>query len=862
MYGTLSPVFRAEARTGERHMYDFKKRLGAKAATERVTDPVALYETLDRESDKGPLRDAQRSVLTVWHEKRRVDRDLILKLHTGQGKTLVGLLMLQSQLNAGKGPAAYLCPNHFLAGQTCDQARQFGFRVVELEKELPDDFVEGRTILVTIPQKLFNGLTKFGMNANSQPVGTLLLDDAHACVDIIRDQFVIKLTHEQAAYQALRELFGDDLEEQGAGTYAELLNHEYDAILPVPYWAWRDKEREVTKILMAHRATDEIKFVWPMLKDNLGRCTCVFSGLSLEIGPVLPPLGIFGSYAKAKQRIFMSATVANDAFLVKGLGIEADTIRNPLGYDKETWSGEKMILVPSLIDDDLDREEIVNMIGKPVKNRPFGVVVLTPSFDRSADWKGLGASVASTLDIDGLVQRLRKGDRDAVVVFANRYDGIDLPDHACRVLVLDSKPFAESLQDRFLERCLGDTETIAMAVARKIEQGLGRSVRGEKDYCVILLLGADLLKQVRTSDARRYLSAQTQKQIEIGLEVVEMGRGEVSNKVKPKDALIQAMNLCLKRDDGWKEFYVTQMNLMPPPGQDLRALEQFAAEREAELKFDLGELDAAKEIVQRLADAPGTSDSMRGWYVQEAARYEYERSKAESNTLQVSAHKRNRALFKPRTGMQFKKITLLSQRRIENCRKWIASHTSPRELMVAVDAILADLHFGVGAERFESALDELGKSLGFVCERPDREWKEGPDNLWALRDNQYALIECKSEVELTRAEIHKSETDQMNRASDWFRKNYGDVEVTRIIIIPTKTVSKSAALRDSTVIMRDPKLDALRRGVRAFFKEFTNVDLRDLAIAHIQELIDAHGLGVAELMTEYSEAPRVLRRPK
>jgi len=848
--------------TGTKRMYDFKKRLGEKAAAARPTDPIALYETLDRESDKGPLRDAQRAVLKTWYEKRRTDRDLILKLHTGQGKTLVGLLMLQSQLNAGKGPALYLCPNHFLAGQTCRQARQFGIKVTEFDKELPDEFVEGKSILVTIPQKLFHGFTKFGLEPKSQSVGTLLMDDAHACVDTIRDQFTIRLKSDQAAYRALRDLFATDLEAQGAGTYAELMNGEYDAILPVPYWAWREKEREVTKALVEHRSTEAIKFVWPLLKDMLNRCTCVFSGQSVEIGSTIPPLSMFGSYTKARQRVFMSATVANDAFLIKGLGIGQDVIKKPLVYEKETWSGEKMLLIPSLMDASLDRSEIVNWLAKPVKDRAYGVVALTPSFPRSADWKALGTIVASTKEIDALVEDLRAGKRDAVVAFANRYDGIDLPDAACRILVFDSKPFAESLQDRYLERCIGDTETIAMAVARKIEQGLGRSVRGEKDFCVILLLGADLIKHVRTKEARRFLSAQTQMQIEIGLEVAEMGKAGLKGGTTPLKALTKGINLCLARDDEWKDFYVSQMNSMVLSPPDFRVLKQFALEREAELKFDGGDIDGAKAIVQSLADQSGLGEAQRGWYVQESARYEYERSKAESNTLQVAAHKRNRSLFKPRNGMQFKKLALVSQRRIENCRKWISDHSSAQELLVSVDAILSGLQFGVGAERFESAVDELGKALGFACERPDREWKEGPDNLWALRDNQYAIIECKSEVELTRAEIHKSETDQMNRASDWFQKNYGDCDVTRILIIPTKTVGKAAALRDETVIMRETKLETLKRNVRGFFKEFTNVDLRDTAMSYIQDLVTAHDLGVDALMTKYAETPRIQRRPR
>src|SRR6266851_1581347 len=116
-------------------MVDFRSRLG-KTEIERPIDPVALYETLDRASDKGPLRPAQKAVLTDWHTARRAERDLIVKLHTGQGKTLIGLIMLQSRLNEAKGPAIYLCPNNFLVTQTVTQAKQFGIHCVTAEGEI------------------------------------------------------------------------------------------------------------------------------------------------------------------------------------------------------------------------------------------------------------------------------------------------------------------------------------------------------------------------------------------------------------------------------------------------------------------------------------------------------------------------------------------------------------------------------------------------------------------------------------------------------------------------------------------------------------------------------------------------------
>lgn len=46
-------------------MVDFNKRLAGKKV-EKPTDPVKLYETLDRAHDKGPPRPAQLAVLKSW----------------------------------------------------------------------------------------------------------------------------------------------------------------------------------------------------------------------------------------------------------------------------------------------------------------------------------------------------------------------------------------------------------------------------------------------------------------------------------------------------------------------------------------------------------------------------------------------------------------------------------------------------------------------------------------------------------------------------------------------------------------------------------------------------------------------------
>jgi len=835
-------------------MVDFSKRLGKKAPIKPL-DPIQIYETLDRASDKGPLREIQREILTDWHNNRRAERDIIVKLHTGQGKTLIGLLMLQSKLNETGGPVAYLCPNNFLVNQTCSQAKQFGVSHCTAETDLPQDFLDGKCILVTSVQKLFNGLTKFGIGSQSLPVSVILIDDSHTCVDAIRDSFTIKLGQTEPAYQEVLSLFANALESQGAGTYADIKNQKGEAILLIPYWEWCDKQAEVVGILSKRSDKDEVKFAWPLIKNSLQDCQCVVSGDGLEIAPYLPPMDLFGSYYKAKHRYFMSATVTNDSFLVRGLRLSSETIRKPLVYPKERWSGEKMVLIPSLIDPSVDRSAIVNAFGKPAP-RPFGVVVLTPSYYRSEDWKACGATIATRGTIEGEIEKLKNKTIGAPLVIVNRYDGIDLPDDMCRILIFDSLPHAESLIDRYAETCREESEVVAIRTARMIEQGLGRSVRGEKDYCVLILIGPGLVKTIRAKSTRKHLSDQTRAQIEIGLEIAEMAKEEMERGVPPLQAISNLARQCLKRDPAWKAYYVEKMDEIKPHSPASEGLDLFQRELEAEMRFSRNDPQGGVEILQRLVDEHDADWADKGWYLQEMARYTYPISKSDSNKLQISAHNRNRFLMRPRTGMQVDRIVVVSQKRIERILSWIKKFETREDMKLTLDDIVGRLEFGVKADRFEAALDSLGNALGFSCERPDKAWKEGPDNLWGVRDGEFLLMECKSEVHLKRAEIQKEETGQMNNACAWFAKHYSGAKAKKIMIIPTDKLGPGAGFNEDVEVMRKSELGKLTKNDQAFFAEFATVDRKDLSETKVQAVVNQHGLSVETLLSEYSRKVR------
>src|SRR4051812_7232504 len=97
-------------------MVDFTKLLNEDASP-ALLNPAEIFHPLPRTGTKfDSLRDVQGKVLEAWHA-RRDDHDVVVKMNTGSGKTLVGLLMLQSVLNEQLGPAVYVCPNNQLAEQ-------------------------------------------------------------------------------------------------------------------------------------------------------------------------------------------------------------------------------------------------------------------------------------------------------------------------------------------------------------------------------------------------------------------------------------------------------------------------------------------------------------------------------------------------------------------------------------------------------------------------------------------------------------------------------------------------------------------------------------------------------------------------
>jgi replicative superfamily II helicase len=828
-------------------MIDFSKRI-EQQQNGKPTNPSEIYETLDRASDKGPLRPAQFAILEEWFKSRRDEKDIIIKLHTGQGKTLIGLLVLKSRLNEGLGPVLYVCPNKYLADQTREQARQFGIKTCDFDSSnnFPAEFWDNSSVLITYVQKIFNGLSKFGLRNSSINVNTVVLDDSHACIDSIEAATTLQIPRSSELYDEIIAIFKEVMEEQGFAKFHEILVADSNEVMIVPYWAWYDLHRQVAEKVIEYKEESFILFVWPVVRDVITSCNCYIAADRIEIKPFLSPVDVFGTFSRAEHRIMMSATTNNDAFFVKNLGVSPDAIRKPLIYEKENWSGEKLILIPYHIDDQLNRTEVVNWLAQPIENRKVGLVALTPSFADAEFWEMCGGVIAKSDNLAEQITLLRAGQRDNVIVFANRYDGIDLPDDSCRVLVLDNQPYGQTLEDKYFEDVRSNSQVINIKVAQKIEQGLGRGVRGQKDYCVILLTGNRLVSSIKNPRFKKFFSPQTQQQVNIGIEVTKYAVEDI-NKPNPKQIVNDAINQVLRRDEGWKNFYKMKMDQIDQIERDYTVLDILQLEREAEIAYNQGDHVKSKDIIWKIVSQYCSDDQLEsGFYYQEMARIMYPVSKSESNKLQIVAHRDNRSLLRPKDGMIFKKLEI-EGKRVERIQRFLSNFDDYSELKAQLEVVLGHLDFNPETKRFEIALEEVGKILGFSSERPEEAWKEGPDNLWCISPGEYILFECKSGTKKNRAEIHQKEAEQLLNSNRWFQEKYTDCIVTPVMIINPVMVTRGAFLPENGKILDANGLFKLKKRIRSFYKELANQALNQLSDLTIQELIKSNELRASDI---------------
>ena len=836
-------------------MADFKK-LTAARPQEAPTDPFRIFQRLPKPPHINDLWESQSEALRLW-TKRRKERDLVIKLNTGGGKTLVGLLIGQAILNELHEPVLYLCPTRQLVQQTFDKACEISITAVMYEPgptALPTVFLNGQGMLIATYSALFHGRSKFGIQGGgSEPVevGAIICDDAHVALSAVRDAFTITVSRidHSVLYQELCTRFRTDFSQAGRiGSFDDIVEREEAGVVEVPYGAWAAKGPAIRELL-ARSYSDQFRYRLPLLRNHFDSCHALITSREFSITALLPLVDQIPTFEESKRRIYMSATIADDSSIIRTFDASEKSVREPIVPDTLAGVGERMILAPSLMrfNDGSDRAVARNVVRSV--SRAFNVVILVPAEASAERWKDVG-SIAIGNAIDKAVIDLHSGEPRGPYIFANRYDGIDLPGNACRLLVVDGLPKAASAYDTFRSEVLRASSSLNLSLAQKVEQALGRATRGAGDYCVIMLVGSDLTAWITRYDSLELMTPSTRAQINMG--------HDVSKDISSGSDLIATLDQCLNRDPDWMRYHAeTLADRAETPRTDETSVLAAIAEREYLRAFVQRSYGKASGIARDYSNAHSTDRRLRGWFLQLSARAAYYNNDFPiSEERQREAFKANAMLWLPAGTADLYVPTTEVGSQAEAIMTQIAKFALPSGHLQDFDDVVSCLTPSASSNQLEQSLKRLGEFLGFYSERPEQDFKVGPDVLWVPNEAVGFVIESKGNKKST-ASLGKVEHGQLLVAEKWFGQHYPDRRSIGVILHPTNLATEPA-MAQTTLALTFDSLANLASSLRVVLQEVClNHGSTQQRVLLCDKLLRQHNLTMPTLETSYFQPFKV-----
>lgn len=752
-------------------------------------------------------RDVQTQVWDHWFS-RRDEKDLVIKMNTGSGKTVVGLLILKSCLNEGKGPAVYVVPDNYLVRQVTGEAQDLGIEVTDDTNS--HRFLSGKAILVINIYKLVNGKSVFGVGDEGRKIaiGSIIIDDAHACLDTVEDQFMLIIDSQNTAYQEIYNCFKESLHTQCDTKASEIENRDIDAYMQVPFWIWQSKISEISNILIKHKDEEWIKFVWPLIKESLPLSRCVVSSDKIEISPHCIPIDMIPSITNASRKIFMTATLVDDSILCSHFGITEteNSINKPVIPDTAGDIGDRMILLPQVINTDLTNDDI-KQFCKSI-SQDVNVVVIVPSEERAKYWKDQADLILNKDNLYEGVTRLKK-EKVGLTILVNRYDGIDLPKDACRFLVIDGLPAVRRLIDKVESGIIMGSSRKAAQLIQKIEQGMGRGIRSSDDYCVVFLMGRNLTSQLYAGGAIDRFSPGTKAQIKLSEQISEQIKGEDLLQIG------EAIMYCLHRNQDWvskSKGALAALSYETNSKPDLVTIAQRKAYNFAFIKNYTAAVSELKNVINTVDDRP-----FKSYLKQCLAEYINFYDRAEAQKTLMSAATDNSRVTKPMEGISYHKLESKAMDQARICRDYLTQNfNAPNKIVIEMNGLLESLIFKPGtAETFEESLKIIARYIGFNSQRPEAECGKGPDVLWEVGKIAYFVIECKNGA--TTDTINKHDCNQLNGSGEWFTNSYDKTcSFTPIMVHRSVKLEYAASLKEHTRIINEEKLNLLRKNISDF----------------------------------------------
>lgn len=825
--------------------------------------PEDLYDSLQgTDPTVRHLWAHQADALRTYYEEHRDTNDVALEFPTGAGKTLVGLLIAEWRRRALGERTAFVCPNNQLAHQAAAKAWGYGVDVVLLiggHREWDDNdrasFEAGTAVAVTNYHHIFNSDPK--IDAQS-----LVLDDAHAGEPVVAGRWAIQADRDTPLYQGLRDAVEDTLPRHVASLLRE------DGADP----RVRYRVELVAPTVVAHRQADIARvlddlvepgsrnaYSWRSVRPGLASCLMYVSWSSIQLRPLIAPSSTLPQFQDVRQRVYMSATLGQAGELERSFGVERiDRIPLPRGWERQ-GSGRRLPLFPTLIGESDDWESVRIALAAAGHS-----LIIVPA---DAQVEGaIGAFVPDGMPVfrkDDVARDFDAFTREprATLVLANRYDGMDLPDEACRLVLLYRLPLGVHLQERFLFETLGAREALDERIRTRITQGMGRATRNRQDFAVVLLIGQDLVSFLSREDVRASMRAELQAELNLGLYYADQG-------VTVADAL-QAF---YAQGEEWHESEehlrqaADELKAVPMPGAD-ELTSSVASEVRAWRHAWREDFIGAREHARRAANSltGGHVKQYRALWLYLAAAWAQlvaEESNEDLDGRLASELRRDAEMafnvlrWFPRFEGEVDAPTLGSAYawRVERAAEWVDTYRRgprlSRELEKLTQRISSDDY-----KEFEVGLETLGSCLGFESVRPNE--RADPDCAWRDGEEAWVLWEAKTMEDADRP-LAVREVRQASSHKNWVRSQISwpqpRTSVT-IVVSPRDVVDPDAvAVCDSDVYLVTPEQvrDIAARTAEAISVAAAaapGLDANQLR-ARLGGLFAEHKLGTPELLAE------------
>ncbi len=799
----------------------------------KATSPEEIFKSLTLRGTVENIYGPQVEALRSWDGRRR-ESDNVIGMVTGGGKTLVGLLIAKSLVHETRRKVVYVCPNHQLVEQTAERAAECGIDVATYYGQTwraREVYDEATGPCITNYAAIFNGFSTF----RGHDVAALVFDDAHVVSQEIRKAFTVRLAPDHPSFRAIADLFrGFFSRSSRVQQLEDALGGDWRALLFVPMFEVARAHERLRRVLIdAGIEHDGNRYAWQHLNDHLSRCLVLISGGGIEITPPVLPIDGLPYFEAGVRRVFLTATLPSQVEFIRTFGVQNV---EPIVPSGKLGTAQRQIQFLPGSTDEAQREFAKGLIHH-VK-----ACIITPSIADAESWCPPARRFNTRQGNAGIRAFARSADTDKLVL-AGRYDGIDLPDNACKVLVLDGLPRGASLFDRFIDEGLRIERLRTAHMATRVTQAMGRIFRNNRDHGAVLVCGTDLQRWLRDPAHQQYLPPLLQQQLQFGLEL----RRHVDGKRADFPGLLKKV---LEGHKDWDRLYgenVEAFEAGARPAEPTWIIELTLRERAAFWKLWTDDYPSAMAEYDRLAGDTSDHDRrLAAWYHHWAGlAHQLAGDGAGATDAYVRAANERGELGRPATrgGLISHRGALSPGPQATKIASLLEKGGAP--VRAKLDAIAAALVYGPDTNPTEEALRELGALLGLEATRPDRDRKvrTGPDVLWRLvATKSGAALEAKTNKLSSSQYQKKDDIGQFHDHVEWLKRTYPEEEFDCAIVGLPLSVSRDANPPPTLRVIGVEEFAQLAIRLRMAFEFVENIGPSLELPMRVQQALEHHGL--------------------